>query len=879
MSVKIFNIRSNKLETKLKKDEVKDKEFQEFAQMKTDEILKNFNTSNDGLTDNEAQKRIYENGKNIVIDRKKKPWYIFLFKSFMDEFIIVLIILAIVSFILNDKLGAGIICILALISGIIRFIQEYTSYLADQKLKNMVHTTTDVRRKDEKDLKEINIEQLALGDIVELGAGSIIPADLRIIECKDLFISQSIFTGESVPVEKFVNLNNLSSSSVKLDNICFMGSNVVSGAAVGVVIETGKNTYLGNIANKVSEEKQVTNFEIGINKITNLLLRYMIVIVLIVFLINGIVKHDWLQAILFAVSVAVGITPGMLPMIINVNLSKGAQFLAKKKTIVKNLNSIQNLGAIDVLCTDKTGTLTIDKVVLQKYMNVAGEEDLKVLDYAFLNSYYSTGIKNLIDKAVIEYGIEHKVKEYTDKYKKIDEIPFDYERKKMSVVVETPKGNKRLITKGALEEILKICTKVKYNEEYLDLTQDMITKINENADKLHNQGMHVIAVCSKQEYPGENIFNKDDESEMTFIGYVAFLDPPKPDVKEALDSLEKAGITLKVLTGDSGTVTQNICKQVGIKFDKVITGVDLDKMNDDELKKQIEEVDIFARLSPIQKCRVVTMLRQNGHVVGYMGDGVNDAPSLRAADVGISVDSATDIAKESSDILLLEKSLMVLKDGVIEGRRIYGNIMKYMKMALSSNVGNVFSVLIGSIFLPFLPMIPIQILIQNLIYDMSQIAIPFDNVDKEFLVKPKKWDTRDLKHFMNVFGATSSLFDIATFLALWFILGYNSIGKQQFFQTGWFIEGLISQTLIVHFIRTEKIPFIESIAHKFLLLSTGISIALAVIIPYIFSGIKDFNFVILPSSYYIYLVIILLLYAVLVQVVKKIYIKKYNNWL
>lgn len=879
MAVKLFNVQLGKIDNKLKKDEQKDKVYKEFAQYSIDDLFKKLDTSKDGLSKDEYRKRLQDNGQNIVIDKKNKPWYIFLLKSFLDEFIIVLFILAIVSFILQDQLGAIIILVLAVISGIIRFVQEYNSYLADQKLKNMVHSKANVRRKDSTDLEEINIEDLVVGDIIELGAGSIIPADLRIFESKDLFVSQSIFTGESVPVEKFSDLQNPNASSVNLDNVCFMGSNVVSGSASGVVIETGKGTYLGSIADKVDEQKEVTNFEIGIKKITNLLLRYMIIIVLGVFFINGIVKHDWLQALLFAVSVAVGITPGMLPMIINVNLSKGAQFLAKKKTIVKNLASIQNLGAIDTLCTDKTGTLTIDKVVLQKYMNVNGEEDLKVLDYAFLNSYYSTGIKNLIDRAVIEYGVENKVKDTVENYKKIDEIPFDYERKKMSIVVETPKKNYRLITKGALEEILKICNTVKYNDQIIDINQEMIDKINKNADDLHNQGMHVIAICEKGEYPGVNVFNKDDEKDMTFIGYVAFLDPPKKDVKKSLDSLERAGVTLKVLTGDSGTVTQNICRQVGIKFDNILTGVEIDQMNDEELKKRVEDTNIFARLSPMQKSRVVNLLRQNGHVVGYMGDGVNDAPSLRAADVGISVDSATDIAKESSDIILLEKSLMVLRDGVIEGRRIYGNIMKYMKMALSSNVGNVFSVLVGSIFLPFLPMIPIQILIQNLVYDMSQIAIPFDRVDKEFLKKPKKWDTKDLMNFMDVFGVTSSLFDVVTFLALWFILGFNGIDKQQFFQTGWFIEGLISQTLIVHFIRTEKIPFIESTANKLLILTTALSIVAAIIIPIVFSGIKGFNFVILPASYFIYLVIILFAYAVLVQFVKGIYIRKYKNWL
>lgn len=879
MSVKIFNIKKKGLDDKSKKDEALEAEYRKYSKYSKYELLSELNTTELGISDAEAKKRILQNGKNIVVDKKKKHWYMFLFESFLDQFIIVLLILATASIFLDDKLGAVIIYILAVISALIRFVQEYTSYRADKKLKEMIHTTTDVRRGSSEDLAELKIEDIVLGDIIELGAGSIIPADLRIIESRDLFVAQSIFTGESVPVEKFESVKNENVASIELENICFMGSNVVSGSAVGVVIKTGKQTYLGSIANKITEEKEVTNFEIGIKKITSLLIRYMIFIVLGVFIINGVIKKDWLQALFFSISVAVGITPGMLPMIINVNLSKGAQFLAKKKTIVKNMNSIQNLGSIDVLCTDKTGTLTIDEVVLQKYMNVNGEEDIRILEYAFLNSYYSTGIKNLIDRAVTQYGTEHGIKDKISGYKKIDEIPFDYDRKKMSIVVETPKGKHRLITKGALEEILKICTKVRYNDEIIDLTDEMINKINTNADLLHNDGMHVIAICEKLEYPGINIFNASDEKEMVFIGYVAFLDPPKKDVKVALEELKKAGVTVKVLTGDSALVTKNICNQVGIEVGEVLTGKDIETMSDGELLKKVEATNIFARLAPMQKERVVNALRKNGHVVGYMGDGVNDAPSLRAADVGISVDSATDIAKESSDIILLEKSLMVLKDGVIEGRRIYGNIMKYMKMALSSNVGNVFSVLVGSIFLPFLPMIPIQILIQNLIYDLSQVAIPFDKVDKEFVEKPKKWDTKDLMHFMNALGITSSIFDVATFLALWFILGFNSVQSQAFFQTGWFVEGLISQTLIVHFIRTAKIPFIQSIANKGLLLTTLASTVLAIIIPRIFVNVKEFNFVILPPTYFIYLVVILFMYAVLVQIVKKIYIKKYGNWL
>lgn len=879
MGIKIFNISGNKFDNKSKKDEVLESEYKKYALYSKEEILNNFNTDELGLTDLEAKNRILQNGKNIVIEKNKVPWYVFLFKSFIDQFIIVLLILATLSIFLDDKLGAIIIYILAVVSAFIRFVNEYSSYLADQKLKDMIHATTDVRRGSSQDLEELNIEDIVIGDIIELGAGSIIPADLRIIESKDLFIAQSVFTGESAPVEKYVNLKSINVSSIELENICFMGSTVVSGSAVGVVIKTGKQTYLGHMASKLNEEKQITNFELGVKKITSLLIKYMVIIVLCVFLINGFIKKDWVQALMFSISIAVGITPGMLSMIINANLSKGASNLAKKKTIVKNLNSIQNLGAIDVLCTDKTGTLTIDEVVLQKYMNVEGEEDIRILEYAFLNSYYSTGIKNLIDRAITSYGIEHGMKEKISGYTKIDEIPFDYNRKKMSLVVQTPKGKHRLITKGALEEILKICTKVKYHDEIVDLTTNMINKINSNADILHSNGMHVIAISEKLEYPGIDVFEAKDETEMVFIGYIAFLDPPKKDVKVALEELKKAGVQVKVLTGDSPLVTKNICTQVGIDVNNILTGKDIEEMSEENLKDIVEVTNIFARLSPIQKERVVNALRQNGHVVGYMGDGVNDGPSLRASDVGISVDSATDIAKESSDIILLEKNLMVLKDGVIGGRIIYGNIMKYMKMTLSSNFGNVFSVLIASIFLPFLPMIPIQILIQNLIYDLSQIAIPFDTVDKEFTLKPKKWDTKDLSNFMNAFGIASSIFDVVTFLALWFILGYNSVLKQNFFQTGWFIEGTISQTLIVHFIRTAKIPFIQSIANKWLIFTTIISITLAIITPNILSNIEGFNFVKLSSNFYIYLVIILFLYAILVQLVKKWYIKKYGNWL
>ena len=629
---------------------------------------------------------------------------------------------------------------------------------------------------------------------------------------------------------------------------------------------------------QIDNKRETTNFEKGMNGITKLLIKYMVVVSIAVFIIYAFIRKDILEAVLFALSVAVGITPTMLPMIVNVNLTKGTKTLAKKKTLVKNIQAIQNLGAIDVLCTDKTGTLTLDKIVLQKYINVEGKEDLSILEYAFLNSYYSTGMKNLVDKAVITYGVQHKIKEQVINYEKIDEIPFDYIRKKVSIVVKHD-DHYRIITKGALEEVLKCCNQVKIDGEHKELTQEMIQNINKNAENLAKQGMQVIALASKREYRGKDIFNSDDEKEMTFIGFVAFLDPPKKEVKSTIKKLKEYGITTKILTGDNQYATENICNLVGIEDSKILLGTDIDRMPDGELAKKVEEVNVFARMNPLQKERIIKALRKNGHVVGYMGDGVNDAPSLHNADVGICVDSATDIAKEASDILLLEKSLQVVYDGVIEGRKVYGNIIKYMKMALSSDFGDVFSIFIASIFLPFLPLLPIQMLIQDFLYDISQVAIPYDDVDKEFIEKPRKWETKGLGKFMNVMGITSSVTDVIAFIVFWFVFGYNSIEKQAWFQTAWFVECLISETMIIHYIRTSKMPFIESKANKILTTSTFITIAGTIITPILLHSVKSFNFVILPIKYYLFVVILLIIYTVLVQKVKKMYIKKYGEWL
>lgn len=839
-------------------------------------ILKEYNTTDDsGLNSKQVEELLEKNGQNVVVKRENKGPLSFLLKSFNDKFIYILIVLAIIDFVLADKLGAFIIIGIAIVSALIKFVQEYSTYKFNKKLEQNIFTTTTVLRN--KKAKEIRIENVVIGDIIELNAGAIIPADVRIIESKDLFLNQSVFTGESVLVEKTTESRE-AKEIFSINNICLMGSSVVSGSAKAVVVETGFNTYLGRMSKNLNNKKEKTNFEKGMDGITKLLIRYMIVVSIFVFVIYAFIRHDYIEALLFALSVAVGITPSMLPMIVNVNLTKGTKTLAKKKTLVKNSESIQNLGAIDILCTDKTGTLTKNKITLQKYINVMGEEDLDILKYAFVNSYYGTGIKNLVDRAVISYGNEHKIRDVLNEYTKVDEIPFDYTRKRMSVVVKY-ENDYKMITKGAIEEILKCCKNVKYKDQIIELDEKLIKQIEVNANNLSNVGMQVIALAEKKEYPGAENFNSESETEMTFVGYVAFLDPPKKGVKETIIKLKKAGIKTKILTGDNAYATKNICNIVGLRSDNIIIGSQLDEMSDEELKEKIEEVDVFARLNPLQKERVVKLYKENGHVVGYMGDGVNDAPSLQVSDVGICVDSATAIAKEASDIILLKKSLDVIYDGVMEGRKVYGNIIKYMKMALSSDFGDVFSIVISSIFLPFLPLLPIQMLIQDFLYDISQVAIPYDDVDKEFLEKPKKWDTSGLGRFMKVMGITSSVIDVLAFLGFWFLFGYNCETKQSWFQTAWFVECLISETMIIHYIRTSKIPFVESRPNKLLLISTIMTIVGTIVTPIILHSVASFNFVILPLKYYAFVLVLLVVYTVLVQIVKKRYIKKYGEWL
>lgn len=873
--IRLFDIKR-----KVKQLKNTDKElFESYKLISTkdkNEILKEYNTTDDsGLNSKQVEELLEKNGQNVVVKRENKGPLSFLLKSFNDKFIYILIVLAIIDFVLADKLGAFIIIGIAIVSALIKFAQEYSTYKFNKKLEQNIFTTTTVLRN--KKAKEIRIENVVIGDIIELNAGAIIPADVRIIESKDLFLNQSVFTGESVLVEKTTESSE-AKEIFSINNICLMGSSVVSGSAKAVVVETGFNTYLGRMSKNLNNKKEKTNFEKGMDGITKLLIRYMIVVSIFVFVIYAFIRHDYIEALLFALSVAVGITPSMLPMIVNVNLTKGTKTLAKKKTLVKNSESIQNLGAIDILCTDKTGTLTKNKITLQKYINVMGEEDLDILKYAFVNSYYGTGIKNLVDRAVIAYGNEHKIRDVLNEYTKVDEIPFDYTRKRMSVVVKY-ENDYKMITKGAIEEILKCCKNVKYKDQIIELDEKLIKQIEVNANNLSNVGMQVIALAEKKEYPGAENFNSQSETEMTFVGYVAFLDPPKKGVKETIIKLKKAGVKTKILTGDNAYATKNICNIVGLRSDNIIIGSQLDEMSDEELKEKIEEVDVFARLNPLQKERVVKLYKENGHVVGYMGDGVNDAPSLQVSDVGICVDSATAIAKEASDIILLKKSLDVIYDGVMEGRKVYGNIIKYMKMALSSDFGDVFSIVISSIFLPFLPLLPIQMLIQDFLYDISQVAIPYDDVDKEFLEKPKKWDTSGLGRFMKVMGITSSVIDVLAFLGFWFLFGYNCETKQSWFQTAWFVECLISETMIIHYIRTSKIPFVESRPNKLLLISTIMTIVGTIVTPIILHSVASFNFVILPLKYYAFVLVLLVVYTVLVQIVKKRYIKKYGEWL
>lgn len=851
-----------------------------YLELATSDVNKNYidlNTKIEGLSIKEAKKRLNENGKNVTIKEEKRGPIYFFINSLKDEFVLILIFLSIINFLLGDKLGSIIIFAISIISAGVRFVQDYSIYKFNQKLKRSVISKCLVVRNN-KEL-EINVTDVVVGDIVKLTAGSIIPADLKLIETKDLFINQSVYTGESILVEKLNKYQDTDNPDLfNLSNIALMSTSVVSGLGTGLVIKTGLNTYLGKVGKKVKFCKNDTNFDKGIKSISNLLLKYMIIVCIFVVIVDGIIKQNFNEALLFALSVAVGITPSMLPMIVNVNLAKGSKRLAAKKTLVKNIASIQNLGSIDILCTDKTGTLTENRIVLQEYIDANGKANMNVLKYAYLNSTYSTGIKNLVDKAILNYGKLHGIDKKIEKYEKIDEIPFDYTRKRQSVVVKN-KNSYLMITKGALEEIISNCKWVLEKGSKSKLNKEKIDNIKEQATAMASNGMQVIALAIKDTYPGSDKFNISFEQELTFIGFVAFLDPAKKGVKETLVNLSKINVKTKILTGDNPYATKNICNMVGLNSDEILTGIDIDKMSDEELISKLDTTDVFARMNPIQKERVVSLYKKCGHIVGYMGDGVNDAPSLSSADVGISVNTASSIAKESSDIIILQQSLKVVYDGIIEGRKVYGNIIKYMKMALSGDLGDVFSIMLASIFLPFLPLIPIQMLLQDFIYDFSQLGIPDDNVDPEFLIAPKKWNVKNISRFMLIMGLTSSIIDALSFALFIFVFKYNSIEMAPYFQTAWFVTCLITELSIIFNIRTSKIPFTESNASPKLYILTIFSMILTIITPIVLSQIKSFDFVILPICFYICLISLVFLYFLLVLIVKKLYIKKYGEWL
>ncbi len=843
---------------------------------------------------------------NVITYDKDNTLLKRLFESFINPFTLILIVLALVSF-FTDVVAAGpgekdyttviIIIVMVLIAGVLRFVQETRSGNAAEKLLEMIETTANIER-IETGPKEIPLDEIVVGDIVHLSAGDMVPADIRLIQTKDLFISQSALTGESEPVEKMAQEQTGGGQPLEKTNLAFMGTNVLTGYGKGIVVCTGDDTVFGQIAQDLNQEPVVTSFEKGVNSVSWILIRFMLVMVPIVFVVNGVTKGDWLSALLFAISIAVGLTPEMLPMIVTAGLAKGAITMSKQKVIIKNLNSIQNIGAIDILCTDKTGTLTEDKVKLQYHLDIEGKSDSRVLRHGFLNSYYQTGLKNLIDLAIINKTMELKGQDASlpdsiTEYIKVDEVPFDFERRRLSVVVEDGTGKRQMITKGAVEEMLAISSFVEYKGEVSPLTEAIKEVVQANVQDLNNKGMRVIAVAQKTNPAPVGQFSVADEADMVLLGFLAFLDPPKESAKAAIKALHANGVAVKVITGDNEEVAKSVCQQVGIHFDKVYTGSDVDALSDAELTAVAEKTTIFAKMSPSQKTRLINLIKESGHAVGYLGDGINDAGALEAADVGISVDNAVDIAKEAADVILLEKDLLVLEEGIIEGRRTYANIIKYIKLTASSNFGNVFSVLVASAFLPFLPMASLHLILLNLIYDISCIAIPWDNVDKEFLAKPRTWDASSVAKFMLWIGPTSSVFDVTTYLLMYFVIAPLFTGGLFFhqltdpkmialyiavFQAGWFVESMWSQTLVIHMIRTPKIPFLHSRASSQLSLLTLAGIAVLTIIPYTAFG-ASIGLAPLPAVYFLYLGLTIVLYMALVTLVKKLYVKKYGELL
>ena len=847
----------------------------ESARLDGSAMLEKLNTGLNGLTHEDAEARIETYGFNEVAKEKHQTWLMRLVDNIKNPLVILLSVLGLVSYLTGDTDATIVIFLMVLLGIVLRYIQESRADTAAEKLKAMVSTTATVVRDGKR--AEIALKELVPGDVVHLSAGDMVPADVRLISARDLFINQAALTGEAMPVEKLpAAVTSEAPNPLELSNICFLGSNIESGTGLAVVVQTGSQTYFGSLAGSIVGQRQMTSFDKGVNSFTWLMISFMAVMVPLVFLFNGLSKHNWVEAFLFALAVAVGLTPEMLPMIVTVNLSKGALAMSKKKVIVKRLNAIQNFGAMDVLCTDKTGTITEGQIVLEKHLDVKGNASQRVLNYGYMNSYYQTGLKNLMDEAILRHVNLNADLQVDELYRKIDELPFDFQRKRMSVIVEDNQGGHILICKGAVEEIMQLCTHVEIAGEVLHVLPEHDEHRKERVKQLNSEGFRVIGVAYRT-FPGAHDkphYSVADESNLTLLGYMAFLDPPKESAPEALNKLHFHNVAVKILTGDNDIVTANICRQVGLPVERILLGMEIEQMDDAQLAEAAELITVFAKLSPAHKERIIRALQGRGHVVGFMGDGINDAPALKTADVGISVNSAVDIAKESSDIILLENSLLVLEEGVIEGRKVFGNIIKYIKMAASSNFGNMFSVLGASLFLPFLPMLPIQVLTNNLLYDFSQTAIPTDEVDHEWLSRPRKWEIGSLRRFIVFIGPISSIFDYLTFFIMIYV--FHAWNNPALFQTGWFVESLFTQTLIIHVIRTNKIPFIQSRASKSLIVTSLVIVAIGAWL--IVSPLANtLGFVALPASYWPLLLGMLLAYVLLTQLVKVWFVRRFAD--
>ena len=864
-----------------KKEDVDiEKVYGHLCKMPKQDFLKKFNVKEEGLNNHEVEERLHKYGHNEVTQSKPKKWYHYLLSSLFTPFNSILIGIAILLsytdiYLAETPSYANIIVILVLVtvSTLLDFFSEYKSNLAAEELKELISTTATVIRNGKRE--KIPFKNIVIGDTVILSAGDMIPADLRIIDSKDLYVGQSTLTGESDAIKKLENseFTDEIDSISDIDTICFMGTNVISGSAKGVVVLTADDTYFGKVAHTLTTGKPKTSFQKGIESISRLLIKFMLILIPIVFLLN-VWKHDIVTSFTFAVAIAICITPLLLPVILSSSLSKGAIKMSKKKTIVKKLDSIQSFGAMNILCTDKTGTLTEDKIVLEKYLDIMGNEDLRILKHAFINAYFQTGLRSNIDEAVISRGIENGMEELSTKYKKIDEVPFDFSRRRLSVIVND--GNKtQLITKGAVEEILSISTMVDYQGQVSPITSEIKENIKKIAKTLNKQGLRVVAVCQKNDLDKSSGFSVADEKNMVLLGFIGFLDPPKETAKSSIEQLNKNGIRVIVLTGDNVEVTKCVCDKVGINSLKIITGNQIDKISDIALKRLLKKNNIFAKLSPIQKARIVRVLREAGNVVGYMGDGINDSPSLINSDVGVSVDTAVDIAKESADIILLEKDLHVLLDGVKEGRHTFANLMKYIKLAASFNFGEVVSVIIASVLLPFLPETPIQLLVEGLLYDFGQLTLPLDNVDEEYLNKPKKFEIKSLKNFMLFMGPLSSCFDLIVFALVWFTF---DIHEAAIFQTIWFTYSVVSNLVGMHVIRTAKIPFKQSHASKAVYFSSILLSIIAMIVPFTFLG-RAIGLTALAPKYFTVIIGVPILYCFVAIFAKKIYIKKYGEWI